>query len=74
MKNYGYKVCYIEENGTEYIRRFKTYTRKQARYSMDCYVRYPTEDDGRRLKNPTWKIIPITRNEVLAGIWREPPF
>ena len=26
------------------------------------------------LKNPIWHIIPITRAEVLKGIWREVPF
>lgn len=73
---YGYKVCYCENGNNNYIRHFKTYTYKQAVVAMDGYIRYPppARNDGHILKNPKWKIIPISRDEVKAGIWREVPF
>jgi hypothetical protein len=76
MKNYGFKVCYREQGKRYYVRHFLAYTRRQAKSAMDGYVRYPpsARDDGRILKKPRWKIIPVSRSEVKAGIWREPPF
>ena len=76
MKRKGYKICYREEGSKKYIRHFMTYTYQQALFSLSYYKRYPqrARDDDHPLKNPTWKIIPITRKEVRAGIWREVPF
>lgn len=85
MKNrrnrYGYKVCYCEEESStpgkkRYVRHFKTYTYKQAVQAMDGYIRYPptAREDGHVLNNPKWVIIPISRDEVKSGIWREVPF
>lgn len=76
MQNYGYKVCYREKGGKSYVRHFLTYTYKQAVHSLNYYIRYPPEarEDGHVLKRPRWKIIPVSRREVKAGIWRECPF
>lgn len=73
---YGYKICYLEEGKKRYVRHFMTYTRKAAVYSLNYYTRYPpaAREDGHVLINPEWKIIPVSRREVKAGIWRGPPF
>lgn len=75
-KNYGYKVCYREQGKKRYVRYFLTYTFKQAMNAMNSYIRYPPyeRETGRKLNQPEWKIIPITRKEVRDGIWRECPF
>jgi len=77
----GYKVCYREgglsiPGKKRYVRHFLTYTYKQAVAAMDGYIRYPptAREDGHTLVNPTWKIIPVSRREVEAGIWRACPF
>ena len=76
MKNYGYKICYREKGTTRLVRYFLTYTRKQAVLALTGYIRYPpaAREDGHVLVKPRWKIIPVNRNEIKAGIWREPPF
>lgn len=76
MKHYGYKVCYREQDSKEYVRYFLTYTLKQARRAMADYIRYPPRDrdTGRKLVCPKWKVIPVTKKEVIGGIWRECPF
>jgi hypothetical protein len=72
---YGYKVCYREEGKTRFVRHFLAYTKKQAASMIEMYIRYPeTAHRGKVLKNPEWKIIPVSRSEVIAGIWRECPF
>ena len=73
---YGYKVCYREIGSDRYIRHFLTYTYRQAVFAMDGYIRYPprARDDGHILKNPIWRIIPVSCGEVKTGIWREVPF
>ena len=74
--SYGYKVCYKEEGNVRYIRYFMTYTYRQAVYARYTYIRYPplSREDKHILKEPKWKIIPISKKEVEAGIWREVPF
>lgn len=74
--NNGYKVCYREQGKTRYVRHFMTYTYKQAVFAMTEYIRYPptAREDNHILINPTWKIIPISRQEVDNGIWLECPF
>ena len=76
MKHYGYKVCYREQDSKEYVRYFLTYTLQQARRAMADYIRYPPHDrdTGRKLVCPKWKVIPVTKKEVIGGIWRECPF
>lgn len=75
-KSYGFKVCYREQGKTAYIRYFLTYTYRQAIDIIRFYRRYlpRSREDNHELKNPKWKIIPVSRDEVLAGIWREIPF
>ncbi len=53
-----------------------TYTYKQAKRALHYYLLYPprARSDNHKLNNPTWKIIPINKDEVKAGIWREVPF
>lgn len=73
---YGYKVCYREQGETAYVRHFKTYTYRQAVCAINEYILYPpnAREDGHKLNSPTWKIMPVSRDEVKAGIWRECPF
>ena len=61
----GFKICYREEGSY-----------KQAVRAKLSYERYPprARNDNHKLNNPTWKIIPINKDEVKAGIWREVPF
>ena len=76
MKNYGYKVCYCELGKRRFVYRFLTYTYNDARNMLLYYLKYPPKcaKNNRELIKPIWKIIPISRREVKAGIWREPPF
>lgn len=75
MRKYGFKVCYKEAGNRRYVRRFLAFTRKQAISMLGYYVRYPPKTDcNLTLKNPRWKIIPVSRKESEAGIWEEPPF
>ena len=76
MKRYGYKVCYLERGTHIYVRYFMTETYRQAKDAMNDYIRYPPRErnTNRKLNNPSWKIIPVTRNEVDNRIWRECPF
>ena len=73
---YGYKICYREQGSKTYVRHFITYTYKQALAAMHEYIRYPPEarEDGHELKNPAWRVTPISKKEVADGIWRECPF
>ena len=75
-KCYRYKVCYREQGSNVYVRHFMTYTYKQAVCARNGYLRFPptAREDNHKLKNPTWKIIPISRDEIKAGIWNEAPF
>ena len=74
--NYGYKVCYREKGTPRYVRYFLTYTYRQALRRLRCYIRYPptSREGGHILRNPRWKIVPVSRREVRDGIWREAPF
>ena len=73
---FGYKVCYREDNSKELIRHFITHTYRQAASMKRYYLLYPPRSriDNHKLKNPKWYIIPINRQEVQKGIWREVPF
>lgn len=68
---YGYKICYIEKGSKAYVRKYMTHSYKTALKVKEYYLK-----DSRffNLKKPSWHIIPITRKEVLRGIWREIPF
>ena len=76
MKHYGYKICYKEQGSKVYVRYFMTYTLEQAEKAMNDYIRYPPreQDTGRKLVCPEWKVIPVTKKEVIRGIWQECPF
>ena len=53
-----------------------TYTYPQALKILYYFIRFPPDEreTGRKLIQPEWRIIPVTKKEVLAGIWRECPF
>lgn len=66
--NYGYKVCYREEDAKKYVRYFLTHTRKQAFNAMRSYIRYPptSRDGDKELVNPKWKVIPVSKKKPNA--------
>ena len=70
--NYGYKIGYIDEK-RNFIRKFITRTHKQAHKTLLHYRKYGHEY-GRKTREFNYKIKPITRKEILAGIWGEIPF
>jgi hypothetical protein len=76
MRNFGYKICYKERGSKKYIRYFMTYTYPQALKILYYFISYPPDEreTGRKLIQPEWRIIPVTKKEILAGIWRECPF
>lgn len=77
VKNpYGYKICYKEQGGKEYIKHFITKGYFRAKQIKQYFQKYPqrAREDEHLLKRPSWVIIPIKRSEVRAGIWREDPF
>ena len=58
-----------------YKYRYLTKTYKQAVDIKKMYYQYPPPDDnGKPINNVKWQIFPITRKEVIRGIWREDPF
>ena len=73
---YGYKIGYRENGSLLFNRLYITKTYKQAVSMRAFYRRYETRerDTNRPLINPFWEILPITKKEILAGIWDEPPF
>lgn len=73
---YGYKVGYRENGSRIFIRYFMTYTYPQARMCLRHYRKTPPREreTNRPLINPFWEIKPITKKEILAGIWDEIPF
>ena len=78
MKHYGYKICYTEKGSKRNVKPyFYARSYKQALKMKSLYLRDEQRDRDnckRRLKKPTWYIVPITRREVVRGIWREAPF
>ena len=73
---YGYKVGYRENGSRIFIRYFMTYTYQQAKMCLRHYRKSPPREreTNRPLINPFWEIKPITKKEILAGIWDEIPF
>ena len=67
---YGYKICYKEKFSKYYVKQFMTHSYNQAVKVKKDFIK----ENNPLLKNPIWHIIPITRAEVLKGIWREVPF
>ena len=74
--HYGYKIGYRENGSHLFNRLFITKTYNQAVSMRAFYRRYETRerDTNRPLINPFWEIVPITKKEILAGIWNETPF
>ena len=70
--NYGYKIGYIDEQ-RNFIRQFITRTHRQAHRALLYYRKYGHEY-GRKTREFNYKIKPITKKEILAGIWDELPF
>lgn len=73
---YGYKVGYRENGNRLFVRHFMTYTYKQALTALYYRRKYPQREreTNRPLIDPFWEIKPITKKEILAGIWDEIPF
>ena len=73
---YGYKIGYRENGSRNFIRYFMTYTYPQAKMCLRHYRKSPPREreTNRPLINPFWEIKPITKKEILAGIWDEIPF
>ena len=72
---YGYKVGYRENGSRIFIRYFMTYTYQQAKMCLRHYRKTPPKEreTNRPLINPFWEIKPITKKEILAGIWTKFP-
>lgn len=65
MNDYGYKVCYREEDRKRYVRHWVCNTYGGAEWTMRiCMHDPPRAKDGHKLKNPKWKITPLTLKEV----------
>ena len=73
---FGYKIGYRENGSHNFIRYFMTYTYPQAKMCLRHYRKSPPRerDTNRPIINPFWEIKPITKKEILAGIWDELPF
>ena len=73
---YGYKIGYRESGNLFFNRLFITRSYHQAVSMRNLYRRYEKKNrtTNRPLINPFWDILPITKKEILAGIWDEPPF
>ena len=73
---YGYKIGYRENGSLLFNRLFITRSYHQAISMRNLYRRYEKKNrnTNRPLINPFWEIQPITKKEILAGIWNEPPF
>ena len=73
---YGYKVGYRENGSLLFNRLFITRSYKQAVSMRNLYRHYEKKHriEPRPLINPFWEILPITKKEILAGIWDEIPF
>jgi len=74
MNDNGYKVCYREDGRKRFVRHMACNTYSGAEWTMQrCMREPPRTKDGKILKKPTWKIIPITYKELVV-IQKECPF
>ena len=73
---YGYKIGYRENGSLLFNRLFITRSYAQAVFMRNFYRRYERHKrkNNRLIVNPFWNIVPITKKEILAGIWNENPF
>ena len=74
--SYGYKIGYRENGSLLFNRLFITRSYNQAVSMRNFYRRHIKQEreTKRPLVNPFWEILPITKKEILAGIWDEIPF
>ena len=71
---YGYKIGYRHNNGF-FVRLFITKTRKRAYHVLNYYQKYGHIGYRKNeIERFNYLIKPITKKEVLAGIWNELPF
>ena len=71
---YGYKVCY-RQNDKFFVRLFITKTRKQAYHVLNYYQKYGHIGCRKsKIEMFNYLIKPISKKEILAGIWDELPF
>ena len=71
---YGYKVGY-RHNNDFFVRLFITKTRKRAYHVLNYYQKYGHIGCRKNeIERFNYLIKPITKKEVLAGIWDELPF
>ena len=68
---YGYKVGYCKNGSRLFIRKFITRTHKQAYQMLVFYRKFGAQ---RVVQKFNYEIQPITKKEVLEGIWDELPF
>ena len=74
MNDNGYKVCYREKGRTRFKRHWACNTYSGAEWQMKFCMRVPQKaKDGHVLREPTWKIFPITNAEI-AAIRKKCPF
>ena len=59
-KIYGYMIGY-REIGSRFVRYYRKYPQCKR-------------ENNHPIINPFWEIQPITKKEILAGIWDEIPF
>ena len=73
---FGYKIGYRENGSLLFNQLFITRNYNHAASMRNFYRRYIKQErnTNRPLINPFWQIAPITKKEILAGIWDEPPF
>ena len=73
---YGYKIGYRENGSLLFNRLFITRSYNHAVSMRNFYRRYEKRErnTNRPLISPFWEILPITKKEILAGIWDEIPF
>ncbi len=72
---YGYKVCYIKKHTKTPIRRFITHDYRTAKSMKHLYYIHPPIDyNDIPIVDVKWEIYPITKREVIQGIWKECPF
>ena len=73
-KPYGYKVGYRHNNGF-FVRLFITKTHKQAYHVLNYYQKHGHIGFRKNeIERFNYLIKPITKKEILAGIWDELPF
>ncbi len=72
---YGYKVGYRVHGSRIFIKKFIAHTLPAARKMLYFYRKYGHNNaQKQRIHQVNYDIKPITKREILAGIWDEIPF